>query len=170
MPATQTDPAVINLTMYRSSPLGRGPAPAAEPNRNEKTKMEIVIDAIIPTASARLIFLCFRDGQTAKTVELSPRIRPPASPHHRTPQKENKIGSGNTAAEPGIRSGILVTNAETIIAMESAIRLKRERSRTDAPAKTDNASVNRSRNPIKTIVGARYLFIAKISIMVAERR
>ena len=106
-----------------------------------------------------------------KTVEISPRISPLASPHHKTPQKANRIGNGNTAVDPGILSWNLLTNAETIIAVARAIRLEYGSSTIEAAAKTDNARVNRNKDPIKTKVGARYLSIAKVSIvLVAERQ
>ena len=132
--------------------------------------MEPVIDAIIPQASATLIFLFFRDDQRAKIIESNPRISPLAWPHHKAPQKANKIGNGNAAVDPGILSWNRLTNAETIIAVARAIRHETGRSTIEVAAKTDNARVNRNKNPIKTKVGDRYLFIAKVSIVVAERQ
>lgn len=130
--------------------------------------METVIDVIIPQASATSIFLFFRDDQTVKTVESSPRISPLASPHHKIPQKANKMGNGNTASDLGILSWNLLTNAETMIAVIRAIKPENGSSMIEAPAKTDKARINRNKNPIKTKVGARYLFIAKVSIVVAS--
>lgn len=130
----------------------------------------MAIDVVIPQASAASTLLFFRGGQMVKTVEISPRINPLAGPHHKTPQNANKIGSGNTAVDPGILSWNLLTNAETIIAVARAVRLENGSSMIDAAENTDSARVNRNKNPIKTKVGARYLFIARVSIVVAERQ
>jgi hypothetical protein len=156
--------------MYISSPSGRGPALTADPKRNENAKIDTEIDAIIPTASPTSKFLSFREDQTVNIVESTPRKRPPAWPHHRTPQKANNIGNGNAAAEPGIVSRNRLTNAETIAAAESAIKPGKGSLTIEAPKKTANPSVDRSSSPIKTEVGVRSLFIAKVCIVVERQQ